>query len=352
MCARRVVHCSLLDALVNSHPGAMFGNKSPQIPSRRPKSHPAPGSFSSDRQPSLSSISEYIPQTSQDRDNVCNDRNGGLTGSYPGPPAANETVPCGFGSSKKSTSPFGLTFGKICKNTVLDRSKPSTSGPGSFFGTTTPYQPSADNQGFPSPCAPEGNLPGKHSAYITCEGDPGIHTHPPSGFPSTPPASSRSDQHKMIIGATRLILQTAASALNLSPIPKLGEIPNLILIWLQVYETVDDNDKNLKGLHDEIQRAYETILQPLQMWTCQTGEIPPEVVSLVKEFHSDLEEQIEQIQMLGNQKVIQRVILRTNTARKLTDVKACITRALSHFATVATTLNLLNTIRARTLETS
>ncbi|KAF8330913.1 uncharacterized protein EI90DRAFT_1111302 [Cantharellus anzutake] len=41
---------------------------------------------------------------------------------------------------------------------------------------------------------------------------------------------------KTIIVASRLILQTAASALKLAPIPNLDQIPKILLSWLQVYE--------------------------------------------------------------------------------------------------------------------
>ncbi|KAF8322346.1 uncharacterized protein EI90DRAFT_3077986 [Cantharellus anzutake] len=169
---------------------------------------------------------------------------------------------------------------------------------------------------------------------------------PPLEPMKAPRSSSNSDRKKTMIGTTRLTLQTAAFVLKFSPIPKLDQIPNLLLTLLQIYESFDENDTNLKGLNAEVQKAYETILQPLQMWTGQTNEAPPEVILLVKDFHSSLEGQIKQIRMLESQKVAERVILGAELTRKIGEVRACIASALSRFATMATTLNLLNTIRA------
>ncbi|KAF8336405.1 uncharacterized protein EI90DRAFT_172075 [Cantharellus anzutake] len=44
------------------------------------------------------------------------------------------------------------------------------------------------------------------------------------------------DRKKTIIATTRHVLQTAASALKLAPIPNLDQIPTILLSWLQVYE--------------------------------------------------------------------------------------------------------------------
>ncbi|KAF8336313.1 uncharacterized protein EI90DRAFT_158600 [Cantharellus anzutake] len=79
---------------------------------------------------------------------------------------------------------------------------------------------------------------------------------------------------KTIIATTRLVLQTAATALKLAPIPNLDQIPNTLLSWLQVYETIGNNDENLKGLDDEVRNAHETIFRPLQLWT---GQFPLEI---------------------------------------------------------------------------
>ncbi|KAF8307844.1 uncharacterized protein EI90DRAFT_1934805 [Cantharellus anzutake] len=119
--------------------------------------------------------------------------------------------------------------------------------------------------------------------------------HPPLGhigvksdIPSSIDRTSSSsvvpagDGKKTIIAATRLILQTAASALKLAPIPNLDQIPNILLSWLQVYETFDNNDENLKGLDDEVQNAHETIFRLLQLWT---GQVPPEIRELIQQFN-------------------------------------------------------------------
>ncbi|KAF8333204.1 uncharacterized protein EI90DRAFT_3122258 [Cantharellus anzutake] len=93
----------------------------------------------------------------------------------------------------------------------------------------------------------------------------GVKSDTPSSIDRTPSSSAvpAGEGKKTIITATRLILQTAASALKLAPIPNLDQI---LLSWLQVYE----------GLYDEVRDAHETIFRSLQLWT---GKIPPEIVS-------------------------------------------------------------------------
>ncbi|KAF8314125.1 uncharacterized protein EI90DRAFT_478066 [Cantharellus anzutake] len=229
----------------------------------------------------------------------------------------------------------------------------------SDVGSSKPTAPSRPPAGYPgpsSPLTPELDFNDPRSSlntHVALDGSRSISARlervEREGINlNIPPSSSGSDRKKTIIGATRLMLQTAAFVLKFSPIPKLDEIPNLLLTWLQVYETLDGNDTNLKELNGEFQKAYKTILQPLQMWTSQTSEIPPEVILLVEDFHSDLEEQIKQIQMLASRKITMRVVLGADIAREISNVKACIASALSRFATMATTLNLLNTIRAST----
>ncbi|KAF8327543.1 uncharacterized protein EI90DRAFT_1765027 [Cantharellus anzutake] len=117
----------------------------------------------------------------------------------------------------------------------------------------------------------------------------------PTGLPVSPPRSKRNtntpsertihdnagDRRKTIIKATKIVLQTAASALKFSPIPNLDQIPNMLLAWLQIYETIADNDENLKELDGEVRKARETIFQPLQLWN---GPIPPEIDDLIRQF--------------------------------------------------------------------
>ena len=49
-------------------------------------------------------------------------------------------------------------------------------------------------------------------------------------------SSSGTDRKKTIIGATKLLLQTAAVALKFSPIANLDQIPNTLLTWIGIYE--------------------------------------------------------------------------------------------------------------------
>ncbi|KAF8338245.1 uncharacterized protein EI90DRAFT_2566512 [Cantharellus anzutake] len=152
-----------------------------------------------------------------------------------------------------------------------------------------------------------------------------------------------SDRKKVIVGGITLVLQTAAEALKLAPVPGLDAIPNLLLTWLQVYETVGGNDDDLKGLDEDIQRAYVTILQPLELLTDQ---IPREVVQLIKRFHLALKKQINEMELLKSQNRVKRMFLAREIAKRINGVKACINDALNSFATQATTLTLLRTIEA------
>ncbi|KAF8330721.1 uncharacterized protein EI90DRAFT_1089992 [Cantharellus anzutake] len=112
---------------------------------------------------------------------------------------------------------------------------------------------------------------------------------PRQSDPSAPdlpsPTVPAGEGKKTIIAATRLVLQTAASALKFAPIPNLDQIPRILLTWLQVYETIDNNDENLKGLDDEVRKAHETIFRPLQLWT---GQVPLEISDLIQRFNFKL----------------------------------------------------------------
>src|SRR5258708_17025039 len=50
---------------------------------------------------------------------------------------------------------------------------------------------------------------------------------------------------KTVLGATKLALQTAASVLKLAPIPNLGQIPTLLLDWIQIYEVCEQSQVSL-----------------------------------------------------------------------------------------------------------
>ncbi|KAF8318286.1 uncharacterized protein EI90DRAFT_111717 [Cantharellus anzutake] len=85
------------------------------------------------------------------------------------------------------------------------------------------------------------------------------------------------------------------------------------------------------------------MLRPLQLWT---GQIPPEVIPLLEEFHLALEEQVREIRSLESRTPWKRIISAGTITQSINGVKACISNALFRFATVATTLNLLNTIQS------
>ncbi|KAF8336496.1 uncharacterized protein EI90DRAFT_181195 [Cantharellus anzutake] len=135
------------------------------------------------------------------------------------------------------------------------------------------------------------------------------------------PATGPSDGKKTIIAATRLVLQTAASALKFVPIPNLDQIPNILLSWLQVYETIDNNDENLKGLDDEVREAHETIFRPLLLWT---GQVPPEIGDLIQQFNLVLKQHLKQIEALKRQKLAKRIILVTEISQQINAVKFCV----------------------------
>ncbi|KAF8324187.1 uncharacterized protein EI90DRAFT_2365430 [Cantharellus anzutake] len=144
------------------------------------------------------------------------------------------------------------------------------------------------------------------------------------------PAAPAGDRKKpVIIGTTKLLLQVGAFALKASLIPLLGEIPNLLLKFLQVYESVDSNSENLNGLNDEVHKAYTTILRLLQLWT---DNIPPEVTVLIKEFHSALNEQMKKIEELSRQKLQRRLLSASDVTQHIDAVKTCINKAVISFS--------------------
>ncbi|KAF8330917.1 uncharacterized protein EI90DRAFT_1111497 [Cantharellus anzutake] len=161
-------------------------------------------------------------------------------------------------------------------------------------------------------------------------GRTGVNLDTPSSMDRTPSSSAvpAGDGKKTIIAATKLVLQTAASALKLAPIPNLDQTPNILLSWLQVYETFDNNDENLKGLDDEVRSAHETIFRPLQLWT---GQVPPEIRGLIQQFNLALRQQLMQIEALKRQKLAKRVILATEISQEISAVKSCICDAVSRF---------------------
>ncbi|KAF8311108.1 uncharacterized protein EI90DRAFT_1052858 [Cantharellus anzutake] len=194
----------------------------------------------------------------------------------------------------------------------------------------------------PNPWAPYGN----NASVRTQLENAGMNLPvPPASEPTPSPSAGQSDgKKKSIISATRLILRTASTALKFSPIPFLPHIPDLLLTLLQVYGNVSGNNEALTGLSDDVQNAYNTILRPLQLWT---GHIPPEVIFPLKDLHLALEDQVKRIKPLESQsrKPLKKIFTAGSLAQSINGVRTCISEALSRFATVATTLNLLNTIQ-------
>ncbi|KAF8338798.1 uncharacterized protein EI90DRAFT_2415721 [Cantharellus anzutake] len=164
----------------------------------------------------------------------------------------------------------------------------------------------------------------------------------PSLSERTPSANSKSDRKKVIMGAVIFVLENAADALKFVPIPNPDAIPNLLLKWLKVYDTVGGNDDGLKELGNDIRKAYATVLQPLEL----SEQIPPEVVRLIGGFHSDLEEQINEIELLKSQHLAKRTILAADITKRISGVRTCINNALNSVSTQATILTLLREIEA------
>ncbi|KAF8338232.1 uncharacterized protein EI90DRAFT_2563126 [Cantharellus anzutake] len=337
-------------------------NTSKIIRPRNKGKRPAPGSSSQASDPLTPSESPVPhvhvtgPKVSSDHDSTHRNQFRVPAGPYLEPAVAAQPVPSG-GRRADPTEPSSSTgrrSRKIWRKFSPNRSKPSTSDlVGQSRPSTSSLQPSADNRVLPpSPLAPADNIddlleasgthatPSSHHAQLDSEG---INVSGLSELTITPSASSKSDRKKVIIGGITLVLQTAAEALKLAPVPGLDAIPNLLLTWLQVYETVGGNDDDLKGLDEDIQRAYVTILQPLELLTDQ---IPREVVQLIKRFHLALKKQIKEIELLKNQNRVKRMFLAREISRRINGVKACINDALNSFATQATTLTLLRTIEA------
>ncbi|KAF8338809.1 uncharacterized protein EI90DRAFT_2417217 [Cantharellus anzutake] len=215
--------------------------------SRRNKGNrPARGSSSHPPHPQAHSES-HVPQVrvtdaqiSPDHDNYRRDQLGVPAGSYPEPEVAAQS------DRKKPAS----LMRRIREKLSPVRNKPSTPESHGPSRPTTPFlQPSGDDAvPPPSPRTPTAYVddPRESSGtHATPDNRPNIYAQleredvivPFVSDPTTvPSANSGSDRKKVIIGATRLVLQNAADALKFVPIANLDAIPNLLLTWLQVYE--------------------------------------------------------------------------------------------------------------------
>ncbi|KAF8316990.1 uncharacterized protein EI90DRAFT_3002750 [Cantharellus anzutake] len=306
------------------------------FPQRNKGNHSAPSSSLHQPLPSSSSESPRVPQINitdppipRDHDNTHSDRHG-TTG---------QAVPS---IDRDSESLMGRVFERARRKLSPNRSRPSTPNLVEPSRPARPLQLSANDAILPSfPLARGENIDNSHEtspSYATHDNGLSVHAQleredtsvpPLSEHTVTPSASSGSDRKNVIIGATRLVLQNAASALKFAPFPNLDAIPNLLLKWLDVYETVGGNDESLKGLDDDIRKAYDTVLEPLAL---STEPIPDEVVVLIKRFHSALEEQKQRIDALNNQGSVKRTILAPEISTRISDVKACINDAVNNFS--------------------
>ncbi|KAF8327977.1 uncharacterized protein EI90DRAFT_1651661 [Cantharellus anzutake] len=163
-----------------------------------------------------------------------------------------------------------------------------------------------------------------HEKYMDMDTDTSV-LSPPSGETSSSSAIPAGGRKETAISVTISMLRSASSAFKISPVPYASQILDSLVTLLQGYETIDSNNKNLEGLHDEVRKAYITILRPLQLCTSQ---IPPEVIFLFKEFHSTLEGQVKRIESLKSLKRLVKFISATKIARDISDVKTCINTAI------------------------
>ncbi|KAF8338927.1 uncharacterized protein EI90DRAFT_2430531 [Cantharellus anzutake] len=263
-------------------------------------SRSAPGSSSQPPLPSTSSESPRVPpinlQVPRDHDNTHSDRHGLPTEFYPGLIVASQAMPSMNRNSKKSESLMRRVFGRARRKLSPNRSRPGTPNLVEQSRPDTPLQLSANDAVLPSFPPARGekidNLHETSGSYATHDNGLSVHAQLEREGINVPPlsehaiarsASSGSDRQDVIIGAIRLILQNATSALKFAPIPNLDAIPDLLLKWLDLYEIVGGNDKSLKGLDSDIRKAYDTILQPLAL---STDRIPDEVIFFIKGFHS------------------------------------------------------------------
>ncbi|KAF8338277.1 uncharacterized protein EI90DRAFT_2568458 [Cantharellus anzutake] len=223
---------------------------------RNKGNRPAPGS-SSQASHSLTPSGTPVPQVHVTGPNISSNHNNTRRDqfsvperpSYPEPAVAAQPVPSGARRSdpKEPASSTGRRSRETSGKFALNRSKPSTPDLVEQSRPSTPFlRPFTDDTVLPpSPPAPTGNIdgllevsgmhamPSSHHAQLDCEG---INVSGLSELANAPSASLESDRKKLIIGAMTLVLQIAAEALRLAPVPGLDAIPNLLLTWLQVYE--------------------------------------------------------------------------------------------------------------------
>ncbi|KAF8328246.1 uncharacterized protein EI90DRAFT_1619636 [Cantharellus anzutake] len=289
--------------------------------SQHPTFAPTSGDSQSS-QPSTSSLPQIhftrvrTDQIHDDISYVQRDRSGGPNLQPPGVPSTSRS-PSKSRDSKRRTSPghrFMRDPGGDPHSNLSDPPNPSESTP-----TTPDLSPLG---GWEPPLFhPRRSIDNPHSAPITYP------IHDPDAILDAQRERPDGDRKKTVLSATKLLLQTASSALKTSPIPYVSQILDFLLTLLQVYETVDSNNESLKGLNDEVRKAYTAILRPLELYAGQT--VPPELIAPLKEFHDALEEQTNRIEFLKRRGLFKRMVTASNIANDISDVKACINKAIT-----------------------
>ncbi|KAF8334940.1 uncharacterized protein EI90DRAFT_378080 [Cantharellus anzutake] len=174
------------------------------------------------------------------------DHHGDSAGSHPGilattaPILSPSTGASGDDVTKQSTSFRDRIFGRLKKSPSPDpnRLNQSTNVDLDHPMLTTPAQTST-NDPWPSlsPLPTEATTDSSR-VIPSAEGEASDARSSVPAAPSGPAAPRRSDgdPKKMIIGSTKALLRTAATALRLLPIPNLDQIPNALLTGIQIYE--------------------------------------------------------------------------------------------------------------------
>ncbi|KAF8317255.1 uncharacterized protein EI90DRAFT_209770 [Cantharellus anzutake] len=222
-------------------------------PKRKPSSQnpilaPSSGDSQSS-QPSTSSLPQIrftrvrIDRDHDDTSYVQRDRSGGPNLQPPGVPSTSRSPSRSRGSKRRTSpgrrlmrDPRGNPHSNLLDPPNLPESTPTTPDLSTLRGWEPPL------------LRPLRSIDNPRSAPITyLIHDPdailNAHTereHPGMDSPPPPkPASSAvpaGDRKKTALSATKLLLQTASSALKISPIPYVSQILDLLLTLLQAYE--------------------------------------------------------------------------------------------------------------------
>ncbi|KAF8328567.1 uncharacterized protein EI90DRAFT_3064598 [Cantharellus anzutake] len=248
----------------------------------------------------------------------------------------------------KRRAPFAYRVSKLLRRDPSHRNRsdqPDTPHPNHPILTSPPHPSSTDpspprrplpvEMGFDGPQA----MPSTrsiHNASVLTHQELGASVPATSSVPagSTPRSS---DRKKTIIAGTKLLLQTAVTALKFSPIKNLDQVPNTLLTWISIYEDFKGNAEDLKQLCVVIEQAQDSVLE-LHKWT---GEIPPELDSLVQEIRVALEKQVEDIKAVQKKSIVKRAILVREIARQITSMKRCLDDAIHRLQLRISTLALL-----------